>query len=93
MAYEDSGSAENTPYYPSRHVLEKMAARDVSWAEVLTVLTDPEQTWTSFNPRGRVTVSQRGDLAVVSADNGTIITILLRSQSEWSDADVQKRRR
>ena len=56
-------------YFPTKHAVTSMAARDIPWAEVLWVLEQPEVTYsnTSKGPHaGKHTqIHQRGRLYVV----------------------------
>lgn len=77
-------------YYPTRHAVEQMKARSLSWADVLEIVNEPEVT---FGPdsRGR-RVLQKGSLAVPVARDGAVITVLLRSQDQWTNEDVMNRK-
>lgn len=76
-------------YYPTRHVVEKMNARNITWAEILEIVEKPEVT---FGPdtRGRK-VLQKDDLAVVVGSDNAIVTVLLRDEDQWTDEDARKR--
>ena len=75
--------------YPTRHVVEKINDRSVTWGEILDVIQSPEVT---YGPdfKGRMTV-QKGNLCVVLARDGAVITVLLRSAINWTDEDIQGR--
>lgn len=78
--------------YPTNHLREAMASRDVTWAEIVEVVQKPE---VSFGPdmQGRF-VLQKGDLSVVVADrDGAVLTVLLRSETQWSNEDARSRKR
>ena len=76
-------------FRPTKHLLEKMAARNVSWGEIIDVLEHPEVT---FGPdhKGLKTV-QKGDLAVIVSHDGAVITVLLREIEKWTDEQAQQR--
>lgn len=77
----------------THHARQVMERRDVSGLDVEAVLSDPE---TSTNT-SRGLLYSRGDLTVVTdrADTGrtVVITVLLRSQEQWTDEDARARRR
>jgi len=77
--------------YPTPHLLDKMAARDVTWGEIVKVIERPEVV---FGPdyRGRKTV-QRGELAVVVDSQGAVITVLLKQNEQWNDEQARSRKR
>lgn len=55
-------------FFPTRHAAAKMAARDISWAEVLWVLAAPEVTYaatTGPHAGKKSEINQRGNLYVV----------------------------
>lgn len=59
-------------YFPTKHAVSSMAAREIPWAEVLWVLAQPEVTYvnrrTSDNGDDRkARVNQRGRLYVVTS--------------------------
>lgn len=84
---------------PTMHLLRTMRSRDVSWAEVQEVL----EGYTTRRPaapfhRGRPTPNRfmytKDQLTVLvdeSTDPPAILTVLLASQEQWSDADVRAR--
>lgn len=76
-------------YFPTKHLREKMAARNVTWAEIVDILDMPE---VSFGPdfQGK-RVLQKGDLAVVVGRDNAVITVLLRDADEWDDAQASSR--
>ena len=96
-------------YYPTKHAVQVMSARDITWAEVLEVLEAPEVLYqnTQRTTHVRSNVHQRGNLFVVSAmtadfdrhdsDQSTpmfaVITVGLRQQRTWCNADVVARNR
>lgn len=75
--------------YPTRHLVEKLNARAIRWSEVVEIIENPEVT---FGPdiQGR-RVMQKGDLSVVVARDGGVITVLLREADQWTDEDVRRR--
>ena len=75
-------------WYPTRHAVDKMKNRDISWAEVLEIIEHPEVKWID----GDSSVYQKGDLAVVVCNDGKIVTVLYRVQDEWTDEDVRNRK-
>lgn len=78
---------------PTKHAVAKMTARDVAWAEVMEVLQRPEVVYRDTRRSPRQQVMQRGDLAVVvDPADGAVITVLLRSDQQWDDADARGRR-
>lgn len=76
------------PLVPSQHAREAMARRAVSWGEVVSVVSRAEH----FDRSGDRTRYFRGSLCVVVASDGTVVTVLLRSQSQWNDSDARHRR-
>lgn len=79
-------------YFPlefTDHVREKMQLRAVSKEEVFQIVRNPEVV-----TRGDRHALMRGNLTVVLEPNGKrwrVITILLREQEQWSDADARNR--
>lgn len=71
----------------SRHALDTMRRRDISPEEVADVLLRPQVVEPH---RGRYRYVRDG-LTVVLAKDLTIITVLLRSGSQWTDADARNR--
>lgn len=96
-------------YFPTKHAVAKMAAREVTWAQVLQVVAAPENTWSGSGGyhRNNSTVMQRGDLYVVVGNTPEydkfdtakehplvpIITVGLRQQDQWTDDDIRNRTR
>lgn len=80
---------KNMDPHPTKHLLKQMDSRAVSWGEIVDVIDNPEVI---FGPdeRGRYTV-QSGNLCVVMADNGAVITVLLRQKRQWCDQDMVRR--
>ncbi|NNM44519.1 hypothetical protein [Knoellia koreensis] len=73
---------------PTAHSLAKMSARGVSWADVVETVRDASVVYGS--DRGRV--HQRGDLGVVVARDGAVVTVLLAERRRrWTDADARAR--
>lgn len=60
-------------YFPTKHAVASMAARDIPWTEVLWVLEQPEVTYVNrrtkdhTDPR-KARVQQRGRLYVVTSE-------------------------
>lgn len=78
---------------PSRHAIETMNARDVTWAQVLETVSQPENTY-STNRRPKDCVHQRGTIAVVTVEvpDGLLVkTVLLREAAQWSNDDARNR--
>lgn len=78
---------------PSRHAVETMNARDVSWAQVVETVEQPENTY-STSRRPKDCVHQRGDIAVVTVEvsDGLLVkTVLLRETEQWSNDDARSR--
>lgn len=74
----------------TRHALDAMRRRHVSREEVEFVVKHAEQSYQGSRYGNEATVYQWRHLAVV-ADAQTVLTILLRSQEEWTDADMRAR--
>lgn len=64
-----------------------MAARGVSWGEVVTAVTHAEVS----EPHQGKTRYHRGSLCVVVAPDGTVVTVLLRSTDQWTNDDARRR--
>ena len=80
----------------SHHAKQAMAKREVAAQEVLAVLQDPDVTWETLTEAGQpARVSRRGPLAVVtttlSSGERLVITVLLNTQEQWTDADARSR--
>lgn len=82
---------DSSNLHPTRHVIDQMKARDISWAEVVEIVEYPE---TSYGPdnRGRI-VYQKHDLSVVTGRDGGVITVLLRNTEQWTNEDAKNRRK
>ena len=82
-------AGKNIQPFPTKHSLEAMAARNVTWGEIVDAVEKPE---VSFGPdeRGRM-VHQKGLIAVVVAESGAVITVLLRQGTRWTDEDARNR--
>lgn len=76
-------------FVPTPHLLEKLKARNVTWAEVVDILERPEVVY-GPDRQGRKVV-QKGDLAVVLATNNAVITVLLRDAENWNDEEARNR--
>lgn len=75
--------------YPTKHVIEKLDARDVTWAEIVDVVDHPEVVY-GPDYRGKK-IHQKGVLSVVVAPDGAVLTVLLRDEQQWTDAHAQAR--
>lgn len=71
-------SERNGGWSISDHAWQRMEEMGLKRLDVLPVLLEPEQTYTS---RGRVTL-QRGDLAAVT-EGTKVVTVLWRQKEEW----------
>lgn len=76
--------------YPTKHVLEKLDARDVTWAEIVDVVDHPEVVY-GPDYRGKK-IHQKGDLSVVVAPDGAVLTVLLRDKEQWTDEQAIARK-
>jgi len=76
--------------HPTPHLIEKMKARDVTWGEIVGIIEKPAVV---FGPdiQGRK-VYQKGDLAVVVAASGAVITVLLKETEQWTDEQARNRK-
>lgn len=72
---------------PSPHALCVMKDRGVEWREVVDTVRLYEVT-DSHQGRRRF---YRGPLCVVVAEDGTVVTVLLRVQHRWKNEDARKR--
>lgn len=75
--------------HPTRHLVEKMNSRSVTWGEILEVINQPEATYGPDN-RGRVNY-QKGRLCVVVDKYDAVVTVLLRQEEQWDDAQARAR--
>lgn len=77
-------------FFPTPHLREKLEAREITWAEIVDVLENPE---VAFGPdaKGRMTV-QKDNLCVVVGRDGGVVTVLLRQQNQWTDEEMKKRK-
>lgn len=76
------------------HARQTAARRKVSLAEVLAVIDQPEVSYAQPQRGASIRICQRGSLAVViNVVERSVITVLLRSQSRWTDEDVRRRPR
>lgn len=77
--------------FPTKHALEKMQGRDVTWGEIIDVVNNPEVV---YGPDFRGAKNyQKGDLCVIVARDGAIVTVLLKSQNEWNDTHAKSRKK
>ncbi len=66
--------------------------RQVARRDILTVVADPEVTYTAYDYGPGRRVFQRGDLAVVTVpEKKVIVTILWRQQAQWTDQEFATR--
>lgn len=72
---------------PSRHALEVMEARGVLWGEVVAAVRCASLT-DATGDRKRYF---HGDLCVVVAADGTVVTVLWRASHQWTDAQARRR--
>lgn len=92
-------------YFATRHAMQQMQLRGVTWSEVVDVLNNAEVTYKQGGDptvNQHATVFQAGKLFVVRADTAeylehdgswryAVLTVGLRSQEQWSDKDVRDR--
>lgn len=76
--------------FPTRHAVQKMQDRDISWAEVVEIVDNPDVIY-GPDYRGR-RVIQKDDVAVVLGPNGGVITVLFRNEEQWTDEQVRSRK-
>ena len=76
--------------YPTKHLLENMKVRGVTWAEIVDVLENSEVV---FGPdtKGRY-VFQKEDLSVVVSKEGAVITVLYRQSEKWTSGEMYDRK-
>lgn len=68
----------------TRHARERLGQMPgISEADVYRTVVHAEQTYQQQDRGPGRTVHQLGDLAVVVADDGAIITILYRDRDDW----------
>ena len=84
----------------TRHALEVMADRGVTWPEVAAIVRHPQVTYTQHTYAGRPvsnqSIYQRGELAAVVAETEhslVVVTVLLRSTQQWTNSDARNRKR
>lgn len=75
--------------YPTKHLLEKLDAREVTWGEIVEVVEHPEVVY-GPDYRGKK-IHQKGDLSVVVAPDGAVLTVLLRDEKQWNDEQARER--
>ena len=73
---------------PSTHALEVMERRGVAWGEVVETCEQASIIEPPHEGRRRF---HRGALCVVVAEDGTVVTVLLRESRQWTDEDVRRR--
>jgi len=78
--------------WPTRHAIDVMSRRGITWADVVRTVERPEVTYAGSRYAGddRI-VHQAGDLAVVTTPAGCVVTVLLRTTEQWTDADARQR--
>lgn len=75
--------------YPTKHLLENMKVRGVTWAEIVDVLENSEVV---FGPDVRERfVFQKDNLSVVVSAKGAVITVLLRQGEPWDNREMVAR--
>lgn len=77
---------------PSKHAIEMMTSRDITWEQVLETVTNAHVTYSSRGDQ----MFQRDKVAVVTTrplSNGVrlVKTVLLREVEQWSDDDARAR--
>lgn len=77
--------------YPTKHLLEKMQEREITWAEIVDVVDRPEVIY-GPDAKGK-RILQKGELGVVVDKYGNVITALLRQESQWTSEDARKRKK
>lgn len=77
--------------HPTKHALENMKARDVTWAEIVDVVNNPTVVY-GPDYRGRKNV-QKGDLCVVLGEDGGVITVLLATEGNWNNDQARGRKK
>lgn len=75
--------------HPTKHVIEKMNARNITWGEIIDTVDHSEVVY-GPDPEG-IMIHQKGDIAVVVGRGGSIVTVLLRSEKKWNDMQAQVR--
>lgn len=75
--------------YPTNHSLQKMKDRAITWAEVVDIVERPEVVY-GPDYQGR-RILQKGDLSVVVGRDGAVVTVLLRSEEQWTDEEAKSR--
>ena len=72
--------------YPTKHLLDNMRVRGVTWAEIVDVLENSEVV---FGPDVRERfVFQKDNLSVVVSAKGAVITVLLRQGEPWNNQQM-----
>lgn len=79
--------------YPSRHAAERMAAREVTWEDVLTAVRRGSGHEHRHGGRSAWRVFYGDLMVVLGMDRPIVVTVGLRSDEQWTDEDVRKRRR
>lgn len=76
--------------HPTNHLLEKMASRDITWAEIVDTVNNPKVVY-GPDYKGRKNF-QKGDICVIVDHDGAVITALLASEKQWEDEEVRNRK-
>ncbi|QWY81877.1 hypothetical protein SEA_HONK_54 [Microbacterium phage Honk] len=79
--------------HPTRHAAERMAARAVTWEDVLVAVRRGSGHAHRHGGRTAWRVFYGDLMVVIALDRPLVITVGLRSDEQWSDEDVRNRRR
>lgn len=74
---------------PTKHALEKMKTRHISWGEIVEAVKHPDVIYGPDHNGSRV--FQKDTLAVVVSRDDAVITVLLKSYQRWTDEDARNR--
>ena len=75
-----------TDLHPTRHAVEMMGERGVTWGDVVEACTHPSVVEPSRGMKRYI----RGSLAVVVSPNNTVITVLLRETKQWNNTTARE---
>lgn len=78
-------------YFPTKHLLEKLSARNVTWAEIVDIVEHPDVVY-GPDIQGRRTL-QRGELCVIVGKDNAVLTVLLRNADQWDDDQARDRKK